>query len=40
MILYKLIKIAHSGSLTDFIIEYGLKRLCNERLEWPKEIVQ
>ena len=38
MILNKLIKLAENGSLPDFMIEYGIKRLCNERLIWAKNI--
>ena len=38
MILNKLIKLAENGSLPDFMIEYGIKRLCNERLVWAKNL--
>ena len=33
-----LIKLAENGTLPDFIIEYGIKRLCNERLIWADKI--
>ncbi len=33
-----LIKMAENGTLPDFMIEFGIKKLCNERLKWASEI--
>lgn len=33
-----LIKMAENGTLPDFMIEFGIKKLCNERLKWASKI--
>ena len=33
-----LIKLAENGTLPDFMIEFGIKRLCNQRLIWAENI--
>ena len=33
-----LIKLAENGTLPDFMIEYGIKRLCKQRLVWANTI--
>ena len=36
--LNQLIKMAENGYLPDSIIKVGIRKLCNERLTWAKEV--